>query len=134
MAVVDRVTLSQLLERERTRFRREHPRSMELGRQSRHLFGGVPMTWMTQWSGGFPLALQSAKGNRIIDLDGVEYIDFALGDTGAMAGHSPVPTVRAVTNRMATLGGITTMLPTEDAEWVAKSSPDVSESPSGRFH
>jgi glutamate-1-semialdehyde 2,1-aminomutase len=78
------------------------------------------MTWMTQWSGGFPIALDSAKGNRIIDVDGLTYIDFALGDTGAMAGHSPEPTVRAVTNRMATLGGITTMLPTEDAEWVAQ--------------
>jgi glutamate-1-semialdehyde 2,1-aminomutase len=78
------------------------------------------MTWMTEWSGGFPIALDSAKGNRITDVDGLKYIDFALGDTGAMAGHSPEPTVRAVTNRMTTLGGITTMLPTEDAEWVAE--------------
>ena len=78
------------------------------------------MTWMTQWSGGFPLALGSARGNRITDVNGLTYIDFALGDTGAMAGHSPEPTVRAVTHRMATLGGITTMLPTEDAEWVGE--------------
>jgi glutamate-1-semialdehyde 2,1-aminomutase len=85
-----------------------------------HLFGGVPMTWMTQWSGGFPIALDSAKGNGITDVDGLTYIDFALGDTGAMAGHSAEPTVRAVANRMTTLGGITTMLPTEDAEWVAQ--------------
>jgi len=78
------------------------------------------MTWMTQWSGGFPIALDSAKGIEITDVDGLKYIDFALGDTGAMAGHSPEPTVRAVTNRMTTLGGITTMLPTEDAQWVAQ--------------
>jgi len=78
------------------------------------------MTWMTQWSGGFPLALASARGSRVTDVDDLTYIDFALGDTGAMAGHSPEPTVRAVTQRMATLGGISAMLPTEDAEWVAE--------------
>jgi len=120
MTAVNRIRLSGLLERERTRFRAEHPGSMDLSRRSDHLFGGVPMTWMTQWSGGFPISLDSAKGNRITDVDGLTYIDFALGDTGAMAGHSPEPTIRAVTNRMATRGGITTMLPTEDAEWVAE--------------
>ena len=36
-----------------------------------------------------------------------------------MAGHSPGPTVAAIQERAADLGGITTMLPTEDAEWVA---------------
>ena len=46
-------------------------------------------------------------------------VDFALGDTGAMAGHSPRPTTDAVMRRIAVDGGITTMLPTEDAEWVA---------------
>ena len=53
------------------------------------------------------------------DVDGNEYVDFALGDTGAMAGHSPAATVAAVTPRIAVDGGITTMMPSEDAEWVA---------------
>ena len=35
-----------------------------------------------------------------------------------MAGHSPKATVQAVVERMAEQGGITTMLPTADAEWV----------------
>jgi glutamate-1-semialdehyde 2,1-aminomutase len=77
------------------------------------------MTWMNKWSGGYPLYLSGAHGNRITDLDGHEYVDFALGDTGAMAGHSPGPTVAAVTERIAELGGITTMMPTQDAQWVA---------------
>jgi len=94
--------------------------SLAVHRRADHLFGRVPMTWMTQWSGGFPLALASARGNTVTDVDELTYIDFALGDTGAMAGHSPEPTVRAVTQRMATLGGISAMLPTEDAEWVAE--------------
>ena len=70
------------------------------------------------WSGGFPLALDRARGNRVTDVDGHEYVDLAMGDTGAMAGHSPQPTVDAVQRRIGELGGITTMLPTEDAEWV----------------
>jgi len=41
-----------------------------------------------------------------------------LGDTGAMAGHSPPATVAAVAQRLGSLGGATTMLPTEDAAWV----------------
>lgn len=47
------------------------------------------MTWMNKWAGNFPPYLKEAKGNTIIDIDGNKYIDFALGDTGAMTGHSP---------------------------------------------
>jgi glutamate-1-semialdehyde 2,1-aminomutase len=74
---------------------------------------------MARWAGGFPLALAGARGARVTDVDGHSYADFALGDTGAMAGHSPGPVVEAVRRRIETLGGITTMLPSEDAEWVA---------------
>lgn len=118
MTTVDRVRLAGLLDRERTRYQREHPRSLALNQRAEHLFGRVPMTWMSKWSGGFPLAFQSAGGNQITDVDGHTYIDFALGDTGAMAGHSPEATLRALDYRARTLGGMTTLLPTEDAEWV----------------
>jgi len=83
-----------------------------------HLLGRVPMTWMNKWSGGYPLYLDTAHGNRITDVDGNEYVDFALGDTAAMAGHSPKATIDAVQERIGRLGGITTMMPSEDAEWV----------------
>jgi glutamate-1-semialdehyde 2,1-aminomutase len=120
MTVMDRIRSAGLLGSERTRFHAEHPRSLAVNEGADHLFGRMPMTWMTQRSGGFLLALDPAGGNRITDVDGLTYIDFALGDTGAMAGHSPEPTVRAATQRMSTLGGISTMLPTEDAEWVGE--------------
>ena len=77
------------------------------------------MTWMSKWAGGFPLGFSAAHGATITDLDGHELVDFALGDTGAMAGHSPAPLVRAVNERLGERGGVTTMLPTEDAQWVA---------------
>ena len=118
MAAMDRSRLARLIDREREMYAASHPSSAALFSEAEHLFGGVPMTWMAMWSGGFPLYLDRAAGNRVTDVDGREYVDFALGDTGAMAGHSPRPTVEAVARRIDTLGGVTTMLPTADAEWV----------------
>lgn len=119
MAGINRPALEAALDGEREFYRSRTPRSKELFDAADHLLGRVPMTWMNKWAGGHPIHFAQAKGNRIIDIDGNEYIDFALGDTGAMAGHSPNATVRAVRNRIEGAGGITTMLPTDDAEWVA---------------
>ena len=77
------------------------------------------MTWMNKSAGGFPLYASKARGARVEDIDGHVLIDFCLGDTGAMAGHSPEPTVAAVMERISTQGGVTTMMPTLDATWVA---------------
>lgn len=119
MATIDRHRLSMLLKRERGTHIERNPRSRGMFASANHLFGRVPMTWMNKWAGGFPVYLAQAYGNRIVDVDGNTYIDFSLGDTAAMAGHSPPARVEAVTHRIAEQGGITTMLPTEDAEWVA---------------
>ena len=119
MTQIDRARLQDALHEERTTYTARSPRSRELYDQADHLFGRVPMTWMNKWSGGYPLYLATAHGNRITDVDGNEYVDFALGDTGAMAGHSPEATVKAVHQRIGVEGGITTMMPSADAEWVA---------------
>src|SRR3954469_21109410 len=112
---VDRARLSSLAARERATYAQRHPRSADAYAQAGHLFGRVPMTWMNKTAGGFPVYLAGARGARVTDIDGHEYVDFCLGDTGAMAGHSPAPVVAAVTRRLADLGGASTMLPTEDA-------------------
>ena len=117
-AVVDRDNLHVLLSRERDTYASNNLNSLAQFQSAKNLFGGVPMTWMNKWSGGFPLYLDTAHGNTITDIDGHSYIDFALGDTGAMAGHSPEASVKAIVARMQDLGGITTMLPTGDAQWV----------------
>ena len=119
MPGINHPALAAALDSEREFYRSRTPRSKELFDAADHLLGRVPMTWMNKWAGGYPIHFAQAKGNRITDVDGNEYIDFALGDTGAMAGHSPEATVRAVRNRIEGAGGITTMLPTDDAEWVA---------------
>ena len=118
MPPIDRSRLTDLIAAEQQVYTAGHPRSRELFAQGSNLFGRVPMTWMNKWTGGFPLYLDHARGNRISDVDGHTYVDFALGDTGAFAGHSPRPTVEAVARRMGDLGGITTMLPSADAQWV----------------
>ncbi len=115
-----RARLAELISRERAAYRARHPRSAQaFAEAGAHLLGGVPMTWMRMWSGGFPLYLAAANGARLTDIDGNEFIDFCLGDTGAMAGHSPAAVRTAVDRRYAGSGGATTMLPTQDAAWVA---------------
>jgi glutamate-1-semialdehyde 2,1-aminomutase len=71
------------------------------------------MHWMRKWPGGFPVFVREAKGARFFDVDGIEYVDFCLGDTGAMSGHAPEATIRALIDQSAK--GWTLMLPSEDA-------------------
>jgi glutamate-1-semialdehyde 2,1-aminomutase len=121
VATIDRQRIASIHRSERERFAVEHPRSRALFEQARpSLVGGVPMTWMAKWVGGFPLYAASARGATIEDVDGHRYVDFSLGDTGAMAGHSPPATVAAVERRLRDDGGATLMLPTEDAAWVGE--------------
>jgi glutamate-1-semialdehyde 2,1-aminomutase len=115
---LDRDRLADLLEQEEGRFVEDHPGSQRLfERGEEALLGGVPMPWMTEWASPFPVFAADAEGARFEDVDGNEYVDLCLGDTGAMTGHSPEPTVKAVADRASR--GITLMLPTEDASWVA---------------
>jgi glutamate-1-semialdehyde 2,1-aminomutase len=116
---VDPARLEALTEREQERFVEAHPRSRELSRQAQSvLLGGVPMSWMSKWAGGFPVFVDEASGAHFTDVDGHDYVDFCLGDTGAMTGHAPPPTVDAVRRQAGR--GITTMLPTEDSLVVAE--------------
>jgi len=125
-----RPALDDLLVRELERFDRDHPRSRDLARQAeRSLLAGVPMPWMIRWAGGFAVYAAEASGARFRDVDGHEYVDFCLGDTAAMTGHSPPPTVRVVAEQAAR--GITLMLPSEDAIWVGRSSHAASASHAG---
>lgn len=71
------------------------------------------MLWMAKWPGPFPIYVETAKGAHFKDVDGNDFTDFCLGDTGAMSGHAPDPTVRAVQGQIAK--GATFMLPTADA-------------------
>ncbi|HXD58521.1 MAG TPA: transaminase [Thermoleophilaceae bacterium] len=117
---IDKKRLTDLLSAERQLFADGHRESARAHREgAEHLFGGVPMTWMNKAAGRFPLYLRGARGSRVTDIDGHEYVDLSLGDTGAMAGHSPPEVVAAIRGRIENEGGITAMMPTENAAWVA---------------
>ena len=110
----DRSRLEHLMAAETAAFERANPRSRALFERAKgSLLDGVPMNWMVKWAGPFPLFVDTASGAHFTDVDGHEYADFCLGDTGAMAGHGPEATIRAVERQMRR--GITHMLPTEDA-------------------
>lgn len=117
--MLDRDRLVDLRAAEEERFSSDHPRSAELSARARGpLLAGVPMPWMTRWPGSFPLFFESASGARLVDVDGREYVDLCLGDTGAMTGHALPQVADAISARART--GITTMLPSKDAVWVGE--------------
>jgi len=116
---LDRTKLTRLLQQEEQLFHKNHSKSYELYQRARKsLHGGVPMLWMIRWAGSFPVFVKEAKGAHFTDVDGNEYIDLCLGDTGAMTGHSPDATVQTITEQVEK--GITLMLPYEDAIWVGE--------------
>jgi glutamate-1-semialdehyde 2,1-aminomutase len=112
--VINRERLKTLHKEEMERFISRTPKSAALFEKAKEVMpGGVPMSWMSKWPGKYPLFVESAKGAHFIDVDGNEYIDLCLGDTGSMTGHSPKPTVDAITAQLSK--GMTAMLPTDDA-------------------
>jgi glutamate-1-semialdehyde 2,1-aminomutase len=111
---INRDHLAHLISLEKERFLALHPRSRELFTKAKEVMpGGVPMSWMAKWPGEYPIFVSSAQGAHFTDVDGNPYIDLCLGDTGSMTGHSPAPTVAAITEQARR--GITAMLPTEDS-------------------
>ncbi|MEZ5775640.1 MAG: aspartate aminotransferase family protein [Hyphomicrobiaceae bacterium] len=113
----DRV--SKLAEAEHRLFAARNPRSKALAERTKaHWLNGVPMLWMTDWGTPFPLFVAAASGNRFTDADGHDHVDFCLGDTGAMFGHSPPQVAEAM--KAQAERGLTTMLPSEDAAIVGE--------------
>jgi glutamate-1-semialdehyde 2,1-aminomutase len=116
--MIDRSRLAQLRVIEDKRFLSTHPKSgalFEISKKS--MPAGVPMSWMSKWPGAYPVFVEEAKGARFIDVDGNSYIDFCLGDTGSMTGHSPEATVAAIKDQVGR--GMSAMLPTKDAAIVS---------------
>ena len=111
---IDDARLQRLFAEESARFASAHPRAAQLAtRAGGSLVGGVPMSWMQRWASPVPPYAASARGATITDVDGHRYLDLALGDTAAMAGHAPAPLTRAIAAQLE--NGATTMLPSEAA-------------------
>jgi glutamate-1-semialdehyde 2,1-aminomutase len=116
--MIDRKLIAALRAKEDARFLEQHPVSGKMFAEAKGVMpGGVPMSWMAKWPGAYPVFVKEAKGAHFSDVDGNKYIDFCLGDTGSMTGHSPDATVAAIREQAGR--GITAMLPTADAAIVS---------------
>lgn len=112
--IIEQPQLAGLFAAAERAFVEARPQSRKLSERARtHLPGGVPMSWMVKWPGPYPVFVAEASGAHFTCVDGIDHVDFCLGDTGAMTGHSPAPTVAAVREQAG--HGLTAMLPTEDA-------------------
>lgn len=116
---IPEASITAMLARETALFTQRNPRSKQLsGETAKNWLAGVPMHWMVDWGTPFPLFVEKADGVDVNDIDGNSYIDFCLGDTGAMFGHSPPPVVAALQREAA--NGFTTMMPSPDATVVGQ--------------
>jgi glutamate-1-semialdehyde 2,1-aminomutase len=116
--MINRSNLKSLRGVEDQRFLETHKKSGELFAKAKDSMpNGVPMSWMSKWPGAYPVFVEEAKGASFVDVDGNTYIDFCLGDTGSMTGHSPEATVAAIREQVGR--GLSAMLPTKDAEAVS---------------
>jgi glutamate-1-semialdehyde 2,1-aminomutase len=103
-------SLQALVAREQDSFRAARPQSKSLARAAGlHFPGSVPMHWMRDWATPWPLYFRGARDAVVTDVDGHDYVDFCLGDTGAMFGHSPPAVAKAIAQQAPL--GLTTMLP-----------------------
>ena len=116
--MINRGNLASLRKVEDQRFLETHKKSGELFAKAKDSMpNGVPMSWMSKWPGAYPVFVEEAKGASFVDVDGNTYIDFCLGDTGSMTGHSPEATVGAIREQAGR--GLSAMLPTKDAAAVS---------------
>lgn len=106
--------VQDMIARESTTFLNQHEKSISLAKQTQKNFlFGVPLHWMADWNTPVPLFVERAQGAEFTCVDGHRFIDFCLGDTGAMFGHSPAPVAKALQSQSTQ--GYSTMLPTADA-------------------
>ena len=128
----DRERLAELWKVEVETFRVARPASEALWHEAEaHMPDGVPMLWMAKWPGPWPVYVDTAAGAHFDCVDGIDHVDLCLGDTGAMCGHAPAESVRAISEQLAR--GSTYMLPTADAAIAATLLEERFSLPSWQF-
>ena len=108
---LDRDRIRQIGERELGEYRRRTPRSAELHERAR---GSLPLGVASSFQtyDPYPLFMTDARGSRIWDADGNEYIDFDMAFGVLAAGHSHPLLAEALQRRVA--NGTCYTFPVED--------------------
>jgi glutamate-1-semialdehyde 2,1-aminomutase len=119
--VINREKLAELNERELATFAQRNPKSKAAYDRAEHLFGRVPMTWMNKKAGGFPVYLDRALRAIASGTSTETNTSTLLSATPAqwLVTRTRPWSSKQLRNANRHQGGLTTMLPTEDAEWVA---------------
>ena len=108
---VDRTRVKTIVEREEAAYRSRTPRSAELHRRARESMPlGVASSFQTY--DPYPLFMTDARGSRIWDADGNEYLDFDMAFGVLAAGHSHPLLAEALQRRVA--NGTCYTFPVED--------------------
>jgi len=116
---VDLARVDALLARERATYASAHPKSAALHARGRQAYlYGTPLHWMQLWPGAFPVYMDRAQGAHLTDVEGRDYVDLCLGDSGSMFGHSHPAIAEAVARQAHR--GVSAMLPSETGVWVAE--------------
>lgn len=95
----DLQTIDGLIETAEAAFLARMPRSRAMAEEARGaLAGGVASNW--QSSRPMPVWIDRAKGSRVWDVDGTEYVDLHGGFGATLVGHAHPAIVRAVTRQI----------------------------------
>jgi glutamate-1-semialdehyde 2,1-aminomutase len=114
---VNRDRVRQIGEREEAAYRERTPRSAELHARARKALPlGVASSFQTY--DPYPLFMTDARGSRIWDADGNEYIDFDMAFGVLAAGHSHPLLAEALQRRVA--NGTCYTFPIEDGVLLAE--------------
>ena len=77
------------------RYERMFPKSVEWYEQGRTLFAGG-VTHQTRFTLPFPIYIEYAEGSYKYDVDGNQILDFVMGNSSLIMGHSPPEVVAAI--------------------------------------
>ncbi len=119
-------TVAELTGRYRAELERKTPGSHALHRDARLVLAGGVSSHFKGWQ---PFYVAEAKGSRLVDVDGNEYVDLIMGFGPNPLGHSPDVVVEAVADviRKGTSLAIATPLEVELARLVARHVPSMEE-------
>jgi len=111
-ASVDRARVTELRDREEAAYRARTPKSAELHERARRALPlGVASSF--QAYAPYPLFMTDARGSRITDADGNEYVDFDMAFGVLAAGHSHPVLAETLIHRVA--NGTCYTFPVEDS-------------------
>ncbi len=116
-AAIDRRRITELRDREEAAYRARTPRSAELNERARRALPlGVASSF--QAYAPYPLFMTDARGSRISDADGNEYVDFDMAFGVLAAGHSHPILAEVLQHRVA--NGTCYTFPVEDSITLAE--------------